>query len=203
MVRSEDKQFIGLMKGLAEVFDSGNTISVLRVEIYWRALESYTLEQVNRAISELIKTRVFPSLPKPAEIIAAIEGNVEDRALTSWLEVLNAVKHIGTYQSVKFSNPVIHSVIEGMDGWLALGNTPNKELKWKQKEFIALFLTLSKGSSGRDHPVHLPGRIELSNSAYPDHIPKPIMIGQNGAVKEIENKKEGKEGKDVSKSDGN
>lgn len=185
MVESDRKQFAALMVALSEIFDGGKELSKERIQLYWLALKEYTIEQVQQAASDIIRERVYPSLPKPAEIIEAIRGKESDRATMAWLEVIYALRRIGTYESVRFSNPAIHAVIEHMGGWPEMGNMPTEEEKWKQREFEKLY-TLMEGK--KDPPEYLPGRIEIDNAArgFQKHVPEPIAIGFDG-VKRIEN----------------
>lgn len=93
-----------------------------------------------------------------------------------WVLVDKTVKSDGVYTSVKFSDPVIHSVINAMGGWVALGLCSMDEWKWKQKEFERLYAIMSRQS---EHPDHLPGQIELDNSAlgYQKNTPDVKLIG--------------------------
>jgi len=147
----------------------------MKMQLYWMALKDFRVEQIQQAASDIIRERVYPSLPKPAEIIEAIQGTSETRAVEAWLEVYEALKRIGTYQSVKFSDPAIHSVIESLGGWVELGRTPEAEIKWKQREFERLYQIIEP--CGGKHPEYLPGQIELGNSTHPDHIPAPVLVG--------------------------
>lgn len=165
--------FRNFMLTIGELYD--REMSALLQNVYWKALEPYTDEQCERAFNTvLVKTKFFP---KPAEIVQEIEGNIEDLATNAWLAVQKTVRRVGTYQSVKFDDPVIHSVIESMGGWIELGQIPEKEIKWKQKEFERLYQLIS--SNGSKHPSHLVGRFELENAGrFPEHTPKPVLVGR-------------------------
>lgn len=149
-------------------------ISEFMVRIYWEALKPFTDVECEIAFNEIfVSGRYFP---KPVDIIEAIRGSSDVRAIKAWMKVESTVKRIGTYDSVKFEDPAIHSCIEAMGGWVALGQVPEVELKWKQREFERLY-TIMAGRNG-NHPEYLVGRIELENSAvgYNRHIPEPILI---------------------------
>jgi hypothetical protein len=163
MQTADLKKFAVLMATLAEVFDAGKEVSKIKMEIYFKSLEKHPIEHISQAISNMINTRVYPSFPKPAEILQEINGRNENRATEAWLEVLEAVKRIGNYQSVKFADPVIHSVVQVMGGWDQLaGSMTLDEEKWKQKEFERLYQVMERRG---DHPAYLPGYCEMQNGA--------------------------------------
>ncbi|HOG24270.1 MAG TPA: DUF6475 domain-containing protein [Candidatus Omnitrophota bacterium] len=163
MEQRDKKKFAALMAAMAEVFDRGAEISALKMDLYFKALERYPIDHISLAISNLIQGRVFPSLPKPAEIIQEIQGKAENRATEAWLLALEGIRRVGNYQSVKFVDPVIHSVIQAMGGWPRFCDGEAKDEKWKQKEFERLYTVIAERPG--KHPQYLPGDHELQNAA--------------------------------------
>jgi hypothetical protein len=179
----KDKKMFGeFILAIGEMFDK-DISDVLR-QLYWKALEPFTDKQCEKAFNTVILSSRF--MPKPVDIIEAIRGNNTDRATSAWIDVLKTVRRVGTWESVKFADPVIHSVIESMGGWIRLGQTPETEIKWKQKEFERLYQVIQEREG--THPDHLPGVFEMENSAqgYVEHIPEPVLIGTQKEVKKIE-----------------
>lgn len=161
MQSQDHKQFAVIMATLAEVFNDGKEVSKIKMEIYFKALEKYPIDHISSAISEMIKSRVYPSFPKPAEIIQEITGKEENRAIQAWLIAFDAVGRVGNYESVKFADTAIHSVIQIMGGWPKFCMMENHEVTWKQKEFERLYEVISS-QSGK-HPEYLPGTHEIEN----------------------------------------
>lgn len=153
-----ETKFKEYMATLCELHD--RTLSKLLTDLYWKVLEPYTDEQCEEVFKEIIYSSKF--FPKPADIIEVIHGTKRNRATDAWLEVLESVKRIGNYQSVKFADTIIHSVIEVMGGWPQFGTMTNDEIKWKQKEFERLYEVMS--SREGKHPEYLPGIFELENT---------------------------------------
>jgi len=151
-------KFKEYMATLCELYD--RQISKLLTDLYWKILEPFTDEQCEEAFKEIIYSCRF--FPKPADFLDVLQGKKQHQATAAWLKVLNAVARIGNYQSVKFSDPVIHSVINAMGGWPQLCMMSNDEVKWKQKEFERLYEVLSE--RGGKHPEYLPGASEMSNT---------------------------------------
>jgi len=178
MQQQDELKFAELMAVLAEVYDDGRPPSKLKMEVYFRALEQFDIDSIGNAIKDLIYTRTTASFPKPAEIIQEIRGTTSNRATLAWVDVLETVKRVGHYQSVKFSDPVIHGVIEVMGGWIRLaGDMTTDEEKWKQREFEKLYEVLSKNPRDKN-PEYLPGWHEIHNAVTGYDIkPEVIMIG--------------------------
>lgn len=186
MIEKDKKEFATLMMSLAEVFDSGKPAGPIKTEIYFKALEEYPIDKVIGAVSDTIRLRVFNSFPKPAEIIEAITGHAEERSLLAWQKVDRAVREVGPYASVKFDDPVIHSVVKFFGGWEKFCGGLESEWKWKQKDFERIYAILAK----RDgiYPDYLPGITESHNKGkFDDFVPRPVLIGEQGQA-QIEDK---------------
>jgi len=180
MKKQDLVKFAELMVVMAEVYDSGRPPSAIKTEVYFKALNGFEITAIQKAIERMIMERVYPSFPKPAEIIQEIQGTTEDRATTAWIEFIKTVKRVGTYESVQFSDPVIHSVCEFMGGWTEVGKWLEAELKWKQKEFERLYSIMSNNDK---HPRYLPGIFESQNGTENTKI---IQIGHKPELKMIE-----------------
>ena len=151
-------KFKEYMTMLCELHDK--ILSDMMKDLYWKVLEPFTDEQCEKAFQEILLSSRF--FPKPVDFVEILRGKKTDQATMAWLEVLGAVKSIGNYQSVKFSNTVIHSVINAMGGWPELCLMENDDVKWKQKEFERLYEVLSE--RGGKHPEYLPGTHESNNT---------------------------------------
>jgi len=172
------KSFGKFMVVIGEMFDR-ETSDVL-TELYWKALEPFTDEQCEKAFNQVVLSSRF--FPKPVDIIESIRGTGGNRATEAWIKTLNAIRRVGTYQSVKFDDPVIHAVIEVMGGWDTMGSMLIDDEKWKQREFEKLYPIMeARGNC----PQYLPGRVEISNAAKGYNSETPILIGFKEA-KQIE-----------------
>lgn len=157
-MRNELK-FKEYMTMLCEIHDK--TLSDTMRDLYWKILEPYTDEQCEKAFKDAVYFNKF--FPKPADLIEILSGDKKDRATEAWVEVLGSIRSIGNYESVRFSNPVIHSVIQVMGGWDNLAATMLvDEEKWKQKEFEKLYHVMERRGN---HPDYLPGTCEMQNGS--------------------------------------
>lgn len=175
MESNDIMDFTKIMCVLSEVYGDGRPPSDLKNEIYFTALKQYSIDTLKHAIERMVTSRVFPSFPKPGEIIQEIEGAKEDHAVIAWVEVVGAIRRIGSYQSVAFADPTIHAVIEFMGGWPATGEWLEDDLKWKQREFERLYPIMKSRGCGKKY---LPGICEISNGTHGYHgIDNPVLIG--------------------------
>jgi hypothetical protein len=164
-------KFQEYMTALGEIH--GKIISGLLSDVYWKTLLPFDDEECEKAFKDLIFTAKF--FPKPADFLDLLRGKKQDQAALAWVEVVKAVKHIGPYQSVSFSDPAINSTIDAMGGWIRLGDMHEIEEKWKAKEFERLYpIMVQRGK----HPVKLIGIFERDNGANGyDAIPETVLIG--------------------------
>lgn len=153
---SDLKAFSETMKGLAEIFDSGKPLSAIKLEIYFRAMQDHSIQEIKMAAAKLVKTRVYSTFPKPAEFLGLIDGKEDDQPKLAWAKVDQAVRSQGPYASVQFDDPVIHSVVEALGGWAQICSCTDKEWVWKQKDFEELYPLMAKKP---DHPHFLGGSI--------------------------------------------
>lgn len=168
----DEIKFKEYMATLCEIYD--RSLSRLLTDLYWKILEPFTDQQCESAFKEIIYSSRF--FPKPADFIEVLQGTKKTRATEAWLEALETLKRIGNYESVKFADEAIHSVIMAMGGWPEFCMMGNDEVKWKQKEFERLYEIIV--GRGGDHPVYLPGISELNNfSAGHDVKTNIVHIG--------------------------
>lgn len=140
MKRKKDQaKFSQLMKGLAGVFDSKGTLSPIKIELYFKALEDLTTEQIEKSVSELIRDRVYSTMPLPAHIRENIKSVQLLDGLGAWLVVEKCIEGGPTP-----TDPVINKAVDGMGGYERLSRLPYDELTWIQKEFERRFTLLNE-----------------------------------------------------------
>jgi len=147
----------------------------INYEIWFNALQDLTDDEFIRAVNNVIKAEEwFPTIAQIHKY-ARPTLNIEVRAELAWVE---AVKHADAYNTVIFSDKVIHGVIAALGGWITFCHSEFND--WDRKHFKELYLIHDKrGGEGHSrYPVKLIGLFEQVNSAegYPAHIPKPKMI---------------------------
>lgn len=153
--------------------------------LYFGALVEHDLDTVKAAIMAAVKRCTF--MPQPDEILALIEGDVDDQAALAWARVLVAARRgAGWDRPVSFDDPVIHAAIEGLGGWreihsLALFAAEDVQLASKRKEFLALYGAYRRRGVP---PSHAPADFALDRSIATgpplvltgDSVPPPLSL---------------------------
>lgn len=160
MKQADSKKFRDIMKGLQMAIVPDKSIHKETVEIYFRAFQGWTIEQFERACLKVLDTKKISTFPLIGEIKEALNDPTE--ALNAWLMAREAVSKHGACMSVKFPNPVIHSVIEIMGGWISFCHVPEEEQKWKLKDFERFYDLLKYKQK---HPEYAVGIYEINNIA--------------------------------------
>ena len=176
--KNEKKQFLEILSVVSDLYDKN--ISEPAIKLYLRLLEPYEFEAVKSAFERYLRNAGGNGsyFPKPADIIALIEGSPSDRASQAWAEVKEALERIGTYQSVRFRDPVINACINALGGWVRLGELDNQAIEFVGNEFRKLYRQFVR--TGEIPEIeYLPGRVEIQNNArgFTEHIPVPLQAG--------------------------
>lgn len=163
------REYIAL---LSEKFEK--EISQAYTKMIWESLRPFEDVDCERALKYVFLHGNFLKDLIP-DLLKQLEGDSQAQAVEAWLIVDSAVKSHGNYQSVKFEDPVIHSVIKAMGGWVNFQDCEIKDWVWRQREFERLYGILkNKGN----HPDYLPGQCEIENQAlgFDEHIKPPEII---------------------------
>lgn len=134
-------------------------------EIWWRALQSYELAAVQEAFGRhSVNPDTGQFIPKPADVVKHLDGTSTDSGILAWAKVTEAVRHVGSWSSVCFDDPIIHKVIVDLGGWTQLCAVTEKEWDFKARAFQASYRAYRARPLG-EYPKSLPGRIEIQNGA--------------------------------------
>jgi len=171
MKESDLREFTGIMDDLAEML--GGDMSPRKYELYFAALFDLDIADLRKAGNYIANTATF--FPKPIDFRNAINGNQDEAAIIAWEKVQKGKSKAGQYQSVKFDDPVIHTVIKLMGGWGAVCRLEgHDDEKWQRIEFEKTYKAIQ--GSNKDHPEYLPGIADVENEARGLEYKKPIII---------------------------
>lgn len=175
MTDNDIKDFSLLMAMLAEIFLPVNSsLSETKVELYFDLLKEYSISDIKLGVTKILKSHIYNSFPKPAEIIKEIEGDQGDVVIEKWLLLKDTIAKVGAYQSVQFEDLVINSVINELGGWSKVCEVLEDDLKWMQKDFERLYPILKKRVN---HPKYILGIADQENNNRNNYIEsKPILI---------------------------
>ena len=117
---------------LADYFKE--TLSSTSQELYIRALDRYSDDQIFKAIEESMFLQFFPRLHAFQQII---EGSDDDGALKAWQDVLVGIDRLGV-TGAKFDEATTRA-IDACGGILAIGHAPTDKLTFMCKDFVNNF----------------------------------------------------------------
>ena len=180
--------FARAMVGVGEIY--GKKISQQQAELYWQALKSYPIEEVEAGMHRHIADPDGGQfMPKPADIIRQIGGSGDTAAMLAWSKVEKATRVTGSYQSVVFDDWRIHAVIRDMGGWVTLCGMNTDDLPFRAREFEKRYRGYRTESA---YPPKLIGRSEAHNQAegYTKFIEPPMLIGNPERAKLVHDKGE-------------
>lgn len=118
-------------------------------------------------------------VPKIADIVEIIKGDGQDRSLIAWSKFDNALRTLGTYQSVVFDDAIIHLVVDDMGGWCSFETKSEKEWPFIKNDFVNRYKAYTKMPHLHIHQRVLIGRIEAENNLNGYKSPAPVCIGEN------------------------
>lgn len=184
MMQQDLPRFASSLMAMATVFDKAVTPQI--TEIYFRALDKFTADEVEQGISKACSTLKF--FPKPVELIECItggSGNLADRAMIEACRVLEAVKSIGTYSTVCFDDPITQAVIvQQFGGWAKFSEMREENEKWFVKDFSAGYQAFARQNVR--HYGALPGISHGQNALTGrEREEKPVYIGDVQKAKAI------------------
>lgn len=184
MTRQDAPRFVSSLTAMGALYEKHPESTV--IEIYFRALEKFTIDEVEKGISKACSTCKF--FPKPVELIDCITGgtgNLADKAMVEACRVLEAIKGIGTYTTVCFDDAVTQAVIvQQFGGWAKFGDMLVENEKWFIKDFCSGYQAFARQNVR--HYGALPG-ISMGQNALAgrERDEKPVYIGDVEKAKAI------------------
>lgn len=171
------------MASMSEMFNT--QITEVLAKMYYELLKNYDYETLEKACYDILRTHKYNNLPKPAEIIEAIEGSTEDKAMVAWQSVIETIRKHDYYWSIEFEDKIIHSCIENLGGWMWLCDQTKDNLKFIMKDFIRMYKTFQRYP--REPNNKLLGYFEQQNSkgSFDKDIPKKLFVPKTKEVKKL------------------
>lgn len=195
MTEQDAMEFAACLKVAADVYGRPG-LPVEAVKLYMLLLRDFSLAQVRYALQEHMK--VSPFMPKPADLIKILRGSLEERTARAWAEVLEAVRKLGPYESVRFSSPATHYALMRMGGWESLCErlTVDNE-NFKARDFAVYYALGEKAADWDRVPAYFASLYERHNRLYGYDFTQPIHDMATGGYyepKELESGLKNKRG---------
>lgn len=182
---TESRDFRTLIEGVYSFY--GKDCSRFALDVWWQAMKPYDLAAVNDALGRhCVNPDNGQFMPKPADVVKMIEGSTVDAAIVAWSKVDRGIRHVGTYASVVFDDPLIHRVIADMGGWPELGRKDKEEWPFVAKEFQTRYRGFKVTRTLPAYPAKLIGIFDQQNAAqgFQDQQ-QPMLIGDATAARSV------------------
>lgn len=180
MQQSEFIEFCELLDAVSEQY---KPISDGAKALYWQGLVDYDLSAIKQALYRHIRNPDNGQfMPKIADVVRMLQGSTQDSALSAWAKVNQAVRRVGTYNSVVFDDPLIHKVLQEMGGWMGLGQKSEDEWPFVAKEFENRYRGFKARNEIGIYPRVLIGVFEASNGNQGFKSQPPMLIGNKEAA---------------------
>ena len=176
MLEQDMPRFAILITKFDEVYDKQFTPAL--IDVYWNVLKDFKYDEVEKAVDRCLANPEGRFLPKPADIIAAMDGNPHKQALQAWDKAISAVRIHGSYESVAFDDALIHAVIEDMGGWKEFCHAPSNRLLSTSKDFQDRYRAYVAEKPSR-HPKYFTGTLR-SKIALIGNSEKAMQVIETG-----------------------
>lgn len=162
---------------------------------WYELLKDLTRDELERGVRVALQTHTFGGFPPIGKIreCAGVSSRAitsDDKATLAWESVRRAIKKVGSYDSPKFDDPIIHAAIRSIGGWISLCDTPPDEMKWRERDFRTNYASLSKCDLPTEQTQRLFGIAEKENGpAIPVRVAEVGVLtggGASGVRREIE-----------------
>lgn len=184
MKPTEKRAFLEVLSGVYGFYRQELTTFVCTV--WWEAMESFELKQVSKAFStHLMDPEHGKWLPKPSDVVRALQGTQSDRALIAWGKAMDAAARVGAYASVVFDDPLVHAVIEDLGGWPKFCRCEMAELPFLQSRFCSAYKAYANRGEGLAYPAKLVGESEAANRTKGHETAAPVFVGDPALARHV------------------
>ena len=183
MQQNEFEQFSCIWSASWELV--GKRVTPGQLDLAFELLKRFDLQNIKQAITAYLNdpdTGQFA--PKPADIVRHIMGSKGTLSARAWSKVEKTIRCVGSGESIVFDDPIIHSVISDMGGWIGLCKIVDTELPFVAREFETRYRGYALQGIPAEWPNKLIGIVEAYNSTEGYKVKKPLFIGdQTRALK--------------------
>lgn len=184
MQQQELEKFKKLLSGVHDFY--AKNMSQFSLSVWWEALRQFDYDAISMAMSRhLANPDTGQFMPKPADVMKMLGGTTQDRAQMAWSKVDKALRHLGTYRTVAFDDPLIHRVITDMGGWPMFGQKTENEWPFLAKEFETRYRGFSMRNERPEYPKSLTGLADMGNLRNGFKPADVVLIGDKAAAQKV------------------
>lgn len=146
MTQDDFKTFKGIVIGLAEL--RGKALSADAIELYFRAMAHWSLEDFKAAANYLARTSQF--MPSPYEFDQLRKVAAGRNPEIAWEQIL------GNHGST--TDPIGARALAALGGWSVIGFAEQSRLPWLKKQFAETYESISDSSEKAEAVPQLASR---------------------------------------------
>lgn len=178
MNENERTQFVEIMAGLGEIYDK--LFSKVAIEMYWDALKPYSLDDIKRATSNIVRTHKYATFPKPAEFIEYIDPPQDAEMKAELMTEEFYAQFAGSgYESFEWQDPILAMTVAHYGGWHSvLAQYPRdneKDAMFWMKDFKKTYAAFLR------HPRRM-SSLRVTGTLESDNIAKGYLTDESGQV---------------------
>lgn len=145
MIAADRKPFLEVVMGFAEL--KGKQLSAPALELYWRSMQHWSLEDFRAAAEQLVRTSEFMPIPKDFEDLRKAGRPTAGEA---WAEVLEHVR-AGAYggRGIVVSE-LVDRCVAAIGGYNAIGMSETDKTHFLEKRFNEAFENLQDAEDMRE-----------------------------------------------------
>lgn len=145
MQPSDSKQFVAIVTGFAEL--KGKQLSHAALDLYWNAMQDWTMDEFQRAANHLIRTCEFMPTPKDFE---DVRKAAKPAAAEVWALARKSIQYTPHgYVEKQGIDPLISAALRVIGGPDALAMCPVDKLTFLEKRFSEAYANLDTATVTR------------------------------------------------------
>lgn len=146
MNAGDRKKFLDVVVGFAEL--KGKQLSAPALELYWRSLQHWSLEDFLAAAEQLVRTSEFMPSPKNFEDLRKASRPTSGEAWILACETARDWRELR--QNVSSGDPFVDRVARAVGGYRAIAMHDSDKLHFLEKRFAEHFETMQEAGDTRD-----------------------------------------------------
>ena len=139
------KAFLEVVVGFAEL--KGRQLSAPALELYWNAMQGWTIDEFRAAANVLIRTCEYMPTPKDFESLRTAARPTKGEAWAAVLQHLRGAYRVGGL------SPEIDRAVHALGGYRHLAMMPTDQLTWQEKRFAEHYGDAQAADSMRETPA--------------------------------------------------
>jgi hypothetical protein len=144
VIDADKAEFVKVVMGFAEL--KGKQLSLPAVELYWRAMRNWELQDFMAAAERLVSTSQY--MPEPYHFHELRKAGLET-APEAWAR---AVRHAASsaYRRGPIGDPLIDKCVEIVGGYAAIALSDVSKLQFIERRFCEHYATIGDAQETRD-----------------------------------------------------